>query len=80
MAGGIQLHHLFMVVSDVSRSKRFYTDLLGLRVNFEEGQYVQLQGENGFHIGMEQENGLGSGEGESRSISSSISGRSGKIC
>ena len=54
MAGGVQLHHLFMVVSDLSRSKRFYTDLLGLRVNFEDGQYVQLQGENGFHIGMEK--------------------------
>jgi len=53
MGGGVQLHHLFMVVADLERSKRFYTDVLGLKVNFEDDQYVQLQGQNGFHIGME---------------------------
>lgn len=54
MGGGVQLHHLFLVVSDLKRSRAFYTDALGLKVNFEDGHYIQLQGQDGFHIGMEE--------------------------
>lgn len=51
---GASLDHLFIVVSDLERSKRFYTEVLGLRVGFEDQGYVRLQGDGGFHIGMEQ--------------------------
>jgi glyoxylase I family protein len=54
VAGAVSLDHLFVVVSDLERSKRFYTEILGLQINFEGEGYLQLRGEGGFHIGMEQ--------------------------
>jgi catechol 2,3-dioxygenase-like lactoylglutathione lyase family enzyme len=54
MVLGVTLDHLFIVVSDLERSKHFYTDVLGLEVTFEGGGYVRFRGESGFSIGMEQ--------------------------
>jgi catechol 2,3-dioxygenase-like lactoylglutathione lyase family enzyme len=54
MARGVTLDHLFIVVSDLERSKRFYTDVLGLEVMLEGEGYVRFRGEGGFSIGMEQ--------------------------
>jgi catechol 2,3-dioxygenase-like lactoylglutathione lyase family enzyme len=46
--------HLFLFVSDLERSRRFYADLLGLEVLMKEPGYLRLGGGGGFHIGMEQ--------------------------
>jgi catechol 2,3-dioxygenase-like lactoylglutathione lyase family enzyme len=56
VAPRVILDHLFMAVSDLERSKRFYTDVLGLELTFEGAGYVQLKGRgrDGFSIGMEQ--------------------------
>jgi catechol 2,3-dioxygenase-like lactoylglutathione lyase family enzyme len=54
MAGGVTLDHLFIVVSDLERSKRFYADVLGLELTVEGEGYVRLEGEGGFSIGMEE--------------------------
>lgn len=48
------LSHLFVLVGDLQRSRRFYTDVVGLDVLFEEDGYLRLGGGDGFHIGMEQ--------------------------
>lgn len=53
MSARPSLHHLFMLVSDLDRSKRFYCELLGLEVLVDEGRYVRIGGGEGFHIGME---------------------------
>jgi catechol 2,3-dioxygenase-like lactoylglutathione lyase family enzyme len=50
---GIRLSHLFLYVSDLARSRRFYTDLLGLKVLLEESGYVRVGVPDGLHIGME---------------------------
>jgi catechol 2,3-dioxygenase-like lactoylglutathione lyase family enzyme len=50
---GIRLSHLFLYVSDLARSRRFYTELLGLRVLLEENGYVRVGVPDGLHIGME---------------------------
>jgi catechol 2,3-dioxygenase-like lactoylglutathione lyase family enzyme len=44
MAGGATLDHLFIVVTDLDRSKRFYADVLGLEVTLEGEGYVQVRG------------------------------------
>lgn len=49
-----ELSHLFVLVGDLRTSRSFYTDLLGLKVLFEEDEYVRLGGGAGFHMGMEQ--------------------------
>jgi len=50
---GIRLSHLFLFVSDLARSRRFYTETLGLRVLLEENGYVRVGVPDGIHIGME---------------------------
>jgi lactoylglutathione lyase len=50
---GIRLSHLFLYVSDLARSRQFYTELLGLRVLLEENGYVRVGVPDGLHIGME---------------------------
>jgi glyoxylase I family protein len=50
---GIRLSHLFLYVSDLAQSRRFYTELLGLRVLLEESGYVRVGVPDGLHIGME---------------------------
>jgi glyoxylase I family protein len=49
-----RLDHLFIVVSDLERSRRFYTEILGLQVTVETDGYLRLSGDGGFSIGMEQ--------------------------
>lgn len=50
---GIRLSHLFLYVSDLERSRRFYTEVLGLKVLLEENGYVRVGVPDGVHIGME---------------------------
>lgn len=49
-----RLNHLFIHVADLSASRSFYVDALGLEVLFEEPGYLRVRGQDGFHIGMEQ--------------------------
>ncbi len=46
--------HLFMLVSDLQRSLRFYRDGMGLEVTVEDGGHARLQGSEGFFIGLEE--------------------------
>ncbi len=48
------LSHLFVLVGDLARSRRFYVDLLGLEALLEEDGYLRVGGREGFHIGMEE--------------------------
>ena len=48
------LSHLFVLVGDLARSRRFYVNLLGLEVLLEEDGYLRVGGREGFHIGMEE--------------------------
>lgn len=50
----IRLSHLFMHVTDLDRSRRFYSEVVGLEVLLEHPGYVRFGGAGGFHIGMEQ--------------------------
>jgi catechol 2,3-dioxygenase-like lactoylglutathione lyase family enzyme len=45
--------HLFLHVTSLDRSRRFY-ELLGLEVLFEEPGYVRFGGSGGFTVGMEE--------------------------
>jgi catechol 2,3-dioxygenase-like lactoylglutathione lyase family enzyme len=47
------LSHLFIHVSDLSQTRRFYVDQLGLSVLMEEDGYLRIGGDDGFHMGME---------------------------
>jgi catechol 2,3-dioxygenase-like lactoylglutathione lyase family enzyme len=49
-----RLSHLFVHVSDLARSRRFYVDELGLSVLMEEERYLRLGGSGGFHMGIEE--------------------------
>ncbi len=51
MADRASLDHLFILVSDLERSKRFYRDVLGLQITVEGDGYVRFQGAGGFSIG-----------------------------
>ena len=46
--------HLFIYVSDLGRSRGFYTDVLGLQVLIEEEGYLRVGIPRGIHIGMEE--------------------------
>lgn len=48
------LSHLFMLVRDLAVARRFWVEDIGLRVLQEENGYLQVGGEEGFQIGMEQ--------------------------
>lgn len=48
------LSHLFVHVTDLARSRRFYVDHLGLSVLVEEDGYLRLGGGEGFHMGLEE--------------------------
>jgi catechol 2,3-dioxygenase-like lactoylglutathione lyase family enzyme len=54
MNGHATLSHLFVLVSHLARSKRFYVDVLGLEVLLEENGYLRIGGASGFHMGMEE--------------------------
>ena len=49
----VAFDHVFMVVSDLERSKRFY-ELLGFSAEVWDGGYVRLVGSDGSYVGMEQ--------------------------
>ena len=46
--------HLFVHVTDLARSRRFYVDLLGLEVLLEHEGYLRVGGGTGFHLGLEE--------------------------
>jgi catechol 2,3-dioxygenase-like lactoylglutathione lyase family enzyme len=53
MAGGTRLSHLFVLVSDLERARRFYVDELGLDLLMETPGYIRVGGGGGFHLGIE---------------------------
>lgn len=48
------LSHLFVHVSDLERSRRFYVDVVGLEVLMEYPGYLRIGGGGGFHMGLEE--------------------------
>ena len=53
MPGGTRLSHLFVLVSDLERARRFYVDGLGLDLLMDTPGYIQVGGGGGFHLGIE---------------------------
>lgn len=51
---GARLSHVFMVVSDLEAERRLLVDIVGLQVLLEEGEYVRIGGQGGFHLGLEE--------------------------
>ncbi len=51
---GARLSHVFMVVSDLEAQRRLLVDIVGLQVLLEEGEYVRIGGQGGFHLGLEE--------------------------
>jgi catechol 2,3-dioxygenase-like lactoylglutathione lyase family enzyme len=49
------LSHLFVPVRSLDDARRLYVDLLGLEVLVDEGGYVRIGGNGGFHMGVEAE-------------------------
>jgi catechol 2,3-dioxygenase-like lactoylglutathione lyase family enzyme len=49
-----RLSHLFVHVADLSASRHFYADLLGLDVLMEEPGYLRIGNADGWHVGMEE--------------------------
>ncbi len=49
-----RLSHLFTTVADVAASRGFWTEVIGLRVLIEDGEYVRLGGDGGFTMGIER--------------------------
>src|SRR5215216_5855506 len=43
-----------MVVSDLEGQRRLLVDVVGLQVVREEGEYVRIGGQGGFHLGLEE--------------------------
>lgn len=56
---GARLSHLFVHVADLSASRHFYVDLLGLEVLMEEPGYLRIGNADGWHIGMEEAEPVG---------------------
>jgi catechol 2,3-dioxygenase-like lactoylglutathione lyase family enzyme len=51
---GTRLSHLFIVVSDLERARRFYVTDLGLDLVLESPGYLRIGGGGGFHLGVEE--------------------------
>jgi catechol 2,3-dioxygenase-like lactoylglutathione lyase family enzyme len=49
-----RLSHLFIRVTSLEASRRFYVDLLGLEVLMEEPGYLRVGNADGWHLGMEE--------------------------
>lgn len=49
------LSHLFVPVRSLADARRLYVDLLGLEVLVDEGGYIRIGGNGGFHMGVEAE-------------------------
>jgi catechol 2,3-dioxygenase-like lactoylglutathione lyase family enzyme len=54
MSAGIRFSHLFVLVSDLARAKRFYVEDLGFDVLLETPGYLRIGTADGFHLGLEQ--------------------------
>jgi len=54
MSEQARLSHLFVLVSDLARTRAFYVDALGLQALMEENGYLRVGGAGGFHMGMEE--------------------------
>jgi catechol 2,3-dioxygenase-like lactoylglutathione lyase family enzyme len=50
---GPRLSHLFVTAPAPDEMRRFYVELLGLRVLLEEDGYLRIGGGGGFHLGIE---------------------------
>ena len=51
---GSRLSHVFLLVSDLEAQPRLLVDIVGLQVLLEEGDYVRIGGQGGFHLGLEE--------------------------
>lgn len=49
-----QFSHVFMLVSDLDAQRRLFTDVIGLQLLVDEGEYLAIGGDEGFRVGMEQ--------------------------
>jgi catechol 2,3-dioxygenase-like lactoylglutathione lyase family enzyme len=49
-----RLSHIFVRVTDLAATRRFYVDLLGLEVLVEDGGYLRVGNADGWHIGIER--------------------------
>ncbi len=49
-----RLSHLFVHVSDLTATRHFYVDLLGLEGLMEGGGYLRIGNSDGWHMGMEE--------------------------
>jgi catechol 2,3-dioxygenase-like lactoylglutathione lyase family enzyme len=58
---GARLSHLFVNVSSLDASRRFYVDQLGLEVLAEEPGYLRVGNSDGWHLGMEEGDAAGGG-------------------
>ena len=54
MGSRARLSHLFILVTDLARTKDFYVGILGLEVLMAEPGYVRVGGAGGFHLGIEE--------------------------
>jgi catechol 2,3-dioxygenase-like lactoylglutathione lyase family enzyme len=48
-----RLSHLYVTVGDLGVARAFWTDLIGLEVLIDEGEYLRLGGAGGCSMGME---------------------------
>lgn len=51
---GTRFSHIFMLVSNLEAQRRLFVDVLGLRILAEHPGYLQVGGDDGFHIGIEE--------------------------
>jgi len=49
-----RLSHIYATVSDLAASRAFWTDLIGLEVLIDDGEYLRLGGSDGYSMGMER--------------------------
>jgi catechol 2,3-dioxygenase-like lactoylglutathione lyase family enzyme len=49
------LSHVYLSVGWLEDARRLYVDVLGLELLVDEGGYLRIGGNGGFHMGVEQE-------------------------
>jgi catechol 2,3-dioxygenase-like lactoylglutathione lyase family enzyme len=49
-----RLSHAYATVSDLAAARAFWTDLIGLEVVIDDGEYLRLGGAGGYSMGMER--------------------------
>jgi catechol 2,3-dioxygenase-like lactoylglutathione lyase family enzyme len=54
MPSRTRFSHLFVYVTDLERSRRFYVEALGLDLLMESPGYLRVGGATGFHLGIEE--------------------------